>query len=360
MPLGLLTHIILSKDTDGELANRLVATYFRQLKDIVDNKIKKEKRNKSKKKHKKKKVPAESKQESESITDTKMVSVLLTGVNRAFPYAKLPQDVYESHLDILFSLLEHSGFNRQVLSLAVIFKLIQVQQEVSDNLDTPNRTRFYNLLYDLLLSPELGAGFGQPNYKLAFFTLVQGAILADKDITRARAFVKRLLVMSASARPGFACSALQLASIVFQTNSSLPGMTLTCSAPTLPKNLKPDPHFQQDGNNSCLWEVCVLRAHSHPLVARWAQWLSTNTPIVYHGNPMDDLSLNIFLSRFQNKQPSQKERTKGKVKAMQPKKKLSPSLTYTFSIKDFQNKKETEIRPDEVCFPLCPFLFEIY
>lgn len=349
--MGLLSHIVLAKG-DVELANRLVATYFRQLKVLSEQKkVKRSKSEKRKaKKNKKNKTEEEAnEQTTEASLDTKMVSVLLTGVNRAFPYAKLPQDVYESHLEILFSLVKNSGFNRQVLALVVIFKVIQIQQENSDNLDTVNRTRFYHLLYDLLLSAELGSGFGQPNYKQAFFSLVQGAILADKDIYRARAFVKRLLVMAANARPGFACSALLIASQLFQA-TPLSNMTTTLAAPANPKNFKPDPQFQTEGNNSCVWEVCALKAHNHPLVARWAQWLSTNQPIVYHGNPIDDLSTNSFLSRLQNKQPSVKERVKGKVKAMQPKKKAPTALTYSFSLKDFQNKKESDIRPDEVLF----------
>lgn len=357
IPLGLLSHVVLSKG-DSELANRLVATYFRQLKVIsVQKIIKKAKQAKKKTKKAKKVIAAETSEtiEVDASVDTKMVSVLLTGVNRAFPYAKLPQDVYESHLEILFSLVEHGGFNRKVLALSVIFKVIQLQQEISDNLDTSNRTRFYNLLYDLLLAPELGSGFGQPTYKQAFFALVKGAVLGDKDTYRARAFVKRLLVMAANARPGFACSSLLIASQVFHTTTTLATMVTTCATPTTPKNVKPDPKFQQESNNSCLWEVCALQAHNHPLVAKWAHSLSVNQPITYNGNPVDDLSLNTFLSRFQNKQPSNKERVKGKVKAMQPKKKAAPALTYTFSLKDFQNKKESEIRPDEVTNPLILF-----
>lgn len=360
VPLGLLSHVVLNKG-DVELANRLVATYFRQLKVLSEQKrVKRSKSDKRKAKKAKKvktdKPAADDDEEGategqalEASLDTKMVSVLLTGVNRAFPYAKLPQDVYESHLEILFSLVEHGGFNRKVLALSVIFKVIQIQQEVSDNLDTVNRTRFYHLLYDLLLSAELGSGFGQPNYRQAFFLLVHGAILADKDVYRARAFVKRLLVMAANARPGFACSALLIASQLFQA-TPLSNMATNLTAPTNPKNFKPDPQFQTEGKNSCLWEVCALKAHSHPLVARWAQSLSANQPISYNGNPIDDLSLNSFLSRIQNKQPSSKERVKGKVKAMQPKKKAPTALTYSFTLKDFQNKKESEIRPDELFF----------
>jgi len=346
IPLSLLSHIVLARG-ETELANMLVSTYFRQLKVLSEQKVAKKTKGKKQKKGQEAFKKNTDESSSGDANDTKMASVLLTGVNRAFPYSKLPQDVYESHLEILFELVEHGGFNRKVLALVVIFKVIKLQQEISDNVDALNRNRFYHLLYDLLLSAELSSGFGQPNYKQAFFALVEGAIATDKDHFRARAFLKRLLVMSASARPGFACSSILLAARLFKDNSSFSSMVLSCDKP---KTSKPDPIFHAEGNSSCLWELCALRCHYHPLVARWAQLLSANHQIQYDGNPLDDLSTNMFLSRFQNKQPSTKHRVKGKVMEMQPRRPAATPVTFSFTLKDFQTKKEKDIRPDEVFF----------
>lgn len=354
VPLLLLSHVVLTRGEDVELANLLVSTYLRQLH-VLNSQKKQKKGGKNKKKADTQENVEGETEELEGL-DSKMVSILLTGVNRAFPYAKLPQDVYESHLDILFDLVDTASFNRRVQGLTVVFKLIGQQQSVTESIDTVGRGRFYRSLYSLLLAPELSTGFGQPSHLQGFFALVFSAVEHDKDAARSRAVVKRLLALSTHARAGFALAALLLAAQALHTNAPLSRLVFippkVNSLPSQETN-KADPFYHEEGN-SFAWELNLLTAHSHPLVSKWAQLLVSNHGIDHRGNPLEDFSLNTFLSRFLNVQPSTKERNKGKVREMQPKKpKVAPTL-FSFTIRDFQNKKESDLRPDEV------YVFLIY
>ncbi|KAL0319476.1 UNVERIFIED_CONTAM: CCAAT/enhancer-binding protein zeta [Sesamum angustifolium] len=53
------------------------------------------------------------------------------------------------------------------------------------------------------------------------------------------------------------------------------------------------------------WELMVLASHVHPSVAAMARTLLSGVNIVYNGNPLSDLSLGAFLDKFMEKKPKQ-------------------------------------------------------
>lgn len=51
------------------------------------------------------------------------------------------------------------------------------------------------------------------------------------------------------------------------------------------------------------WELVALASHVHPSVAAMARSLLAGAPVVYHGDPLRDLSLTAFLDTFVQRKP---------------------------------------------------------
>lgn len=71
--------------------------------------------------------------------ESKMLSGLLTGVNRAYPYAKIGDDKVAEQLDTLFKVVHIVKFNTAVQALMLLFQVMDSQQTISD--------RYYVALY---------------------------------------------------------------------------------------------------------------------------------------------------------------------------------------------------------------------
>lgn len=71
--------------------------------------------------------------------ESKMLSALLTGVNRAYPYAKIGDDDVCKQLDTLFKVVHIVKFNTAVQALMLLFQVMDSQQTISD--------RYYVALY---------------------------------------------------------------------------------------------------------------------------------------------------------------------------------------------------------------------
>ena len=71
--------------------------------------------------------------------ESKMLSALLTGVNRAYPYAQTGDDKVREQVDTLFKVLHAVNFNTSVQALMLLFQVMNSQQTISD--------RYYAALY---------------------------------------------------------------------------------------------------------------------------------------------------------------------------------------------------------------------
>lgn len=90
--LTFLNQIVLSKgDPDLIAANRLIEVYFR-LFEVLVSKIKKPKT-----------ASRSTHNEVVDGIDSKMLSAILTGINRAFPYSKIDSDVYVKAINLITS-----------------------------------------------------------------------------------------------------------------------------------------------------------------------------------------------------------------------------------------------------------------
>uniref|UniRef100_A0A8C2EAD6 CCAAT/enhancer-binding protein zeta n=1 Tax=Cyprinus carpio TaxID=7962 RepID=A0A8C2EAD6_CYPCA len=141
--------------------------------------------------------------------ESKMLSALLTGVNRAYPYAKIGDDDVCKQLDTLFKVVHTVKFNTAVQALMLLFQVMNSQQTISD--------RYYVALYRKLLDP----GLSSSSRKSMFLNLLYKSLKADIVLRRVKAFVKRLLQVSCEQTPAFACGALFLVSEVMKNKPGL-------------------------------------------------------------------------------------------------------------------------------------------
>jgi len=131
-------------------------------------------------------------------TTQKLVSSLLTGVNRAIPFTTSDDMTLETHLDTLFRITHSSNFNTSVQALMLIQQLAASKQLAVD--------RFYRTLYESLLDPRLATSSKQALYLNLLFRSMKN----DVDVRRVKAFVKRLLQILSLHQPSFACGILFL------------------------------------------------------------------------------------------------------------------------------------------------------
>ena len=267
----------------------------------------------------------------------KLLSAVLTGVNRAVPFTNTNDESFDKHLDTLFRVTHSSNFNTGIQALMLIQQLHGSNQASVD--------RFYRTLYESLLDPRLLNSSKQ----VLYLNLLFRALRSDPNFKRVKAFAKRMLQVVAMHQPSFICGVVYLLrelETVFpglQTFVHLPEADLiddeevfhdvrdigeTGFPPPIQSKSsrlvgvydgrKRDP-LHADASYSTLWETQALLSHYHPSVSLFATRLLTHAPMP----SKPDLGLNTlvhFLDRFVYKNPktsAAKSTTKG-VSIMQP------------------------------------------
>ncbi|NXH14840.1 CEBPZ protein, partial [Bucco capensis] len=364
-----LNQIVLSHE-ESALANKLITLYFSFFRNCI----------------KKKDI------------ESKMLSALLCGVNRAYPYADTGDEKVKEQMDTVFKVLHLVNFSTSVQALMLLFQVMDSQQTVSD--------RYYTALYKKLLDPAL-ATCSKPSM---FLNLVYKSLKADVVSRRVKAFVKRLLQVTCGQMPPFICGTLYLLSELLKVKPELrvqlqdhvesddeecfkdqeeaeekfvdadkeaadeERSTQANSAKTNESNSTASwvHHLNMGGRKSgasydpmhrspvycgaestSLWELKKLSEHFHPSVALFAKTILEGNPIQYSGDPLQDFTLMRFLDRFVYRNPKLhkgKENTSSVV--MQPKKKqfMKERQNLAVNSKEFRAKDESKIPVDEVFF----------
>ncbi|XP_047378249.1 CCAAT/enhancer-binding protein zeta [Sciurus carolinensis] len=372
-----LNQMVLSHE-ESELANKLITLYFCFFRTCI----------------KKKDI------------ESKMLSALLTGVNRAYPYSETGDEKVKEQVDTLFKVLHIVNFNTSVQALMLLFQVMNSQQTISD--------RYYTALYRKMLDPGLMVCSKQA----MFLNLVYKSLKADIVLRRVKAFVKRLLQVTCTQMPPFICGALYLVSEIFkakpglrsqlndhpesddeenfvdigddediekftdadketeidtvkkvETEETVPESDTDTKKPKIPswvhfdnlkggKQLKTYDPFSRNplfcgAENTSLWELKKLSEHFHPSVALFAKTILQGNYIQYSGDPLQDFTLMRFLDRFVYRNPKPhkgKENTDSVV--MQPKRKHFLKDTHSLPVnsKEFLAKEESQIPVDEVFF----------
>jgi len=216
----------------------------------------------------------------EQETTQKLVSCLLTGVNRAIPFTASDDYTLEKHLNTLFRITHSSNFNTSVQALMLIQQLASSKHLAID--------RFYRTLYESLLDPRLITSSKQALY----LNLLFRSLKSDVDVRRVKAFVKRLVQIIGLHQPSFACGVLFLISELegtfpdlhtlldvpeekeddgeevyrdvtsddaLETTASSKSGVQTPKRPDVYDGRKRDPEHS-NAHRSCLWEI-VSRVH---------------------------------------------------------------------------------------------------
>ncbi|CAH1979935.1 unnamed protein product [Acanthoscelides obtectus] len=150
--------------------------------------------------------------------DSRMMSALLMGLNRAYPYAKVDISKISEHIETMYRLVHLAQFTTSLQALILLYQVCDFEScEVS---------RFYNALYKKLLDPSLLI----TTHKAMFLSLLYKALLKDNQVNRIKAFVKRLLQVSLYVQADFACGILYLVSQLVGKKPGLLTLTLEASS----------------------------------------------------------------------------------------------------------------------------------
>lgn len=319
----------------------------------------------------------------------KLIAQVLTGVNRAFPFAKTDDATFESQMDTIFRITHSANFNTAIQALMLIQQISASKQYTAD--------RYYRTLYESLLDPRLMMSSKQ----IMYLNLLYRSLKNDISIKRVKAFVKRLLQIITLHEPPFVCGVLYL---INELKASVPSIQAMLDSPEeceddgeevfrdvpdqadgdantsptrevnggAPLNSsravydgrKRDPEHSH-ADLSCLWELIPLQLHFHPTVSLYASRLLASEPFTKDGDSNPDPTLHTlmhFLDRFSYRSPRANAAVKTKGSSiMQP---LAGAPTADLLVKDrsagkaeeslnkeeFWMKKREEVAPDEVFF----------
>ncbi|XP_014674207.1 PREDICTED: CCAAT/enhancer-binding protein zeta-like [Priapulus caudatus] len=331
-----LNQLVLDRQ-EGDLASRLISLYFSFFQSIV----------------------------KKGEVDSKMLSALLTGVNRAFPYTKKNSEKVVEQVNMLYKIVHVSNFNISIQALMLLHQLLDANENLSD--------RFYTVLYKKLSEPGLKTSSKQ----MMFLNLVFKSMLKDVVVKRLQAFLKRLLQISAYQAPNFICGVLLLVSELLKKRPgtlslkapcsfedddeeekfidvdiaenednpadvkvaaiSQPGSDVDDKSPVLPAieqqeasekvAQKPNASWVHKRNiqgrvlqlqdydayqrnpqyagaeYTCMWELVKMAHHFHPSVGLFARDVISGKGVSYSGDPLQDFTLIRFLDRFVYRNP---------------------------------------------------------
>eukprot|EP00850_Spirogloea_muscicola_P023741 SM000385S14619 [mRNA] locus=s385:504:8518:+ [translate_table: standard] len=215
-----LNQIVLSHKGDGpKLAKLLLDIYFALFKAITAGELKErpdagggKKAASIKDRKRLSKLKQQQQNPGDGVeADSRLLSALLTGVNRAFPYVATEdvEEVVEEHMPVLFRMVHSGNVNLAVQALTLMHQLMVARAATSD--------RFFRALYSVLLSPALA----KSSKAAMFFSILFKSIKSDLNIKRVAAFTKRLMQVSLHQPASFVCGALMLVSEVLKARPML-------------------------------------------------------------------------------------------------------------------------------------------
>ncbi|RKP26604.1 CBF/Mak21 family-domain-containing protein [Syncephalis pseudoplumigaleata] len=402
-----LNQVILTRN-DTEAANRLVDLYFVYFRKLLKRQQEEQMRagsaaggkgggkehgdgkagGKKNRKQLERERKAEESAQARMAVEAKMIAQVLTGVNRAFPFAKVDDEVYANHLDTLYKVAHTGTFNVVVQALKLIYQTSVAKQTVSD--------RFYRVLYESLLDSRLAGSSKQAMY----LNLLYRALNGDPASSRVRAFIKRIGQTAAYQQTPFGCGALFLISELMaeapglrtmitqpedddqeehftdvddddeegkdEANGSMHRETASSSQPASKYDgRKRDPRYT-GAEYSCLWELALLAKHYHPSFSHHAQCLLEGERITEQ--PQLHLhTLSHFLDRFVYRNPKKPSASGGQAmqrgtSIMQPAERDNLSagmfvwqrqsgvMSDELTVNSEQFLKQTSIKADELFF----------
>jgi len=284
----------------------------------------------------KKRKAEERSEEADDQLREKMIAQVLTGVNRAFPFADTTDPTFEKQMDMIFRVTHSANFNTSIQALMLIQQISSTRHYGAE--------RFYRTLYESLLDPRLAASSKQVMY----LNLLYKSLKADLSAKRVQAFVKRLLQVITMHDPPFVCGVLYVIHELETTFPSVRNMMTEAEvddedeeerfvdapedgdAPAVvTRQAQPAPAFSHrydarkrdpehaHADRSCMWELLPFLQHFHPSVSLFAESLLLNRPTPPKPDPTKH-TLMHFLDRFIYRNAKTKAATMHGSSIMQP------------------------------------------
>ena len=257
----------------------------------------------AKKKGSKQKKP----NEDSSGMKSRLLSALLTGVNRAHPYLPKKDAAMEEHIDALYRISHTAPPAAATQALMLLFQLaVGSGDGADDNVGkdeisaATRKDRFYRALYSKIGGGDMFTG----RQLTLFFNLLYKAMKYDTSGERICAFSKRLLHTALHQSSSIICGALFLLSEIVRCHPELKMEVQSAVSEVLFDPTKREPRAAFSGKvalSKSLWEVSLLAHHFHPSVAKFTA--NSNGGIVYAGDPLKDFALAPFLDKFAFRNP---------------------------------------------------------
>lgn len=213
--------VLTASDQDRETAKLLIEVYFEMFREILgslpenpedepkDNDERHEKGDGVKKgfgkkgaKGKEKAVQGAAGFAEVEDSNSRLVSAILTGINRALPFAKVDvgdgNSVFKKHIDTLFLITHTSTFNISLQALMLILQVITTlgistpspaAKSEGSSFSASLTDRYYRTLYSSLLDPRLS----KSNKQAMYLNLLFKSVKVDKNLDRVKAFVRRFV-----------------------------------------------------------------------------------------------------------------------------------------------------------------------
>lgn len=176
----LLTQFVLDSESK-EVANNLIKVYFSFFKACL----------------------------KKGEVDSRMMSALLMGVNRAFPFSEMDSKNVEEHVDTIYKVIHVASFNVSLNALSLLHQIVGGDDKQSN--------RFYCAMYKKLLDAQIA----NTTYQAVFLSLLYKVLKKDTSYKRVKAFVKRILQISFYLPTNMICAILYMISQVFKARKRL-------------------------------------------------------------------------------------------------------------------------------------------
>jgi ribosome biogenesis protein MAK21 len=269
----------------------------------------------------------------------RLLSALLTGVNRAHPYLPEKDQDMEEHVDALYRIVHTAPPAASTQALMLVFHLAvgsRIESDQQDNRDVENnnqqegkesikrKDRFYRALYSTLAKNDVVC---RGKHLTMYYNLLYKAMKYDCDSNRVHAFAKRLLAAVMHAPPPAMAASLFLLQEISKTQTGLSSAWEDVPDPDSNASLVLDDtkreakagivhledldsheskHESQEANGAppC-WEIGLFAQHFHPSVSKFASDIGE---IDYAGDPLHDFGLAPFLDKFAYRNPKSRDK----------------------------------------------------
>ncbi|XP_013145408.1 PREDICTED: CCAAT/enhancer-binding protein zeta [Papilio polytes] len=171
--------------------------------------------------------------------DSRLMSAILTGVKRAYPFADRQRLAIAEHVSAVHRLVHLAGLSVSVHALALLFHISDASEGTAD--------RYYTALYRKLTNAEIF----NTSHSALLFSLIYKSLKQDKNIDRVTSFIKRLLQLCCYMTPAQSCGMLFLVSQVLKDGVKKDAIKLVWSKRDFKEEIKDEEtKTEEEGTNT--------------------------------------------------------------------------------------------------------------